>query len=89
MKASESYGKTKIPTSKWGGKDWRKKKAEALGDGFEMTKAGLVVEKKTYIDYLKESSFKESYKKFCIEYYLTHRMDEMREDADKKPPEGD
>lgn len=51
------------------------------------SKNGLLIENKTYIDYLKESEYRESYKQFCIGYYLSHKRDDVTED--KKPPEGD
>lgn len=41
--------------------------------GKTATKSGIILEHKDYIDYLKDSEYKESYKKFCIDYYLNHK----------------
>jgi hypothetical protein len=55
---------------------------------YSKTNSGILVETKTYVDYLKESSYRESYKKFCIDYYLSHKQSDVLID-NKKSPEGD
>lgn len=40
---------------------------------YSKTKSGLLVENKTYLDYLKASEYKDSYKQFCADYYLYYR----------------
>ncbi len=46
---------------------------------YSKTKGGILLKHKDYIDYLKESDYRESYKKFCIDNWRLYKRENMFE----------
>lgn len=49
-----------------------------------LTKGGIILndeDYKSYVDYLKKSEYKKSYKEFCIRHYLYHKSEHLNPDG--------